>query len=424
MIATRWTAGDGLGRSADRPGARRPPQRRAPGGRSRRAVSRSSAVCPGRCRTRRRSSPPNWPATSTSTPGTARSTYSPCRSARGWRSSPADRGPGIPEIERCMSDGYTTSGTLGAGLGAVSRIATVFTIRSGRARLGRRNPGLRPPDTTRRPGSGTAVHGALCLPVEGEEELRRRPRRRRHRRHPHRRRPRRPGPRYPGRGGGPVRAAQTFHTDPDGRCRDLLTGMHRALRHTRGAAAGVLRLHDDTPTTAASATSGCCAPDPAGRPVPAHRTARHRRLVHARPARPPLPAAAGRHRGAPQRRHRRRMGARSVTVPAPTPAIPAVRRTRPWPSPFRDDATVLTARPPRGTHDHPDHQLRHGGRAQSGRAPLARDHALDAGVRGGPGCPPRPSPRTALARPGDLAELTFQGVDARPRSGLLRWRSG
>lgn len=45
-----------------------------------------------------------------------------------------DRGPGIPDVARAMTDGFSTGGTLGGGLGAMKRIASgleVFTGRSG-----------------------------------------------------------------------------------------------------------------------------------------------------------------------------------------------------------------------------------------------------------------------------------------------------
>lgn len=45
-----------------------------------------------------------------------------------------DRGPGIPDLPRAMADGFSTSGTLGGGLGAMKRIASgleVFTSRTG-----------------------------------------------------------------------------------------------------------------------------------------------------------------------------------------------------------------------------------------------------------------------------------------------------
>jgi anti-sigma regulatory factor (Ser/Thr protein kinase) len=45
-----------------------------------------------------------------------------------------DKGPGIANIAQAMSDGYSTTGTMGAGMGAMKRIATaleIFTSRNG-----------------------------------------------------------------------------------------------------------------------------------------------------------------------------------------------------------------------------------------------------------------------------------------------------
>ncbi len=41
-----------------------------------------------------------------------------------------DRGPGMTDIERCLSDGYSTAGSPGNGLGASSRLASSFDIHS------------------------------------------------------------------------------------------------------------------------------------------------------------------------------------------------------------------------------------------------------------------------------------------------------
>ncbi len=73
-----------------------------------------------------------------------------------------DRGPGMRNVALCMEDGYSTAGTLGAGLGAVRRLAGEFDIHS-------------------TPGQGTIVlarfgdilplrFGAVSVPVEGELE--------------------------------------------------------------------------------------------------------------------------------------------------------------------------------------------------------------------------------------------------------------
>ena len=39
-----------------------------------------------------------------------------------------DRGPGMPDLERCMRDGYSTGGTAGTGLGALKRQAELLEI--------------------------------------------------------------------------------------------------------------------------------------------------------------------------------------------------------------------------------------------------------------------------------------------------------
>jgi anti-sigma regulatory factor (Ser/Thr protein kinase) len=39
-----------------------------------------------------------------------------------------DRGPGIRELDRCLADGYSTGGTAGNGLGAISRLSDEFDI--------------------------------------------------------------------------------------------------------------------------------------------------------------------------------------------------------------------------------------------------------------------------------------------------------
>lgn len=72
-----------------------------------------------------------------------------------------DRGPGIPDLQRAMQDGFSTAGTAGQGLGAIARIASVLDVYS-------------------TPGHGTALFarvgklagardvGAICVPVQSE----------------------------------------------------------------------------------------------------------------------------------------------------------------------------------------------------------------------------------------------------------------
>ena len=57
---------------------------------------------------------------------------------RGLRLTFEDQGPGIPDIERALSDGYTSGNGLGLGLGGSRRLANEFEL-------------------TSRPGEGTRV---------------------------------------------------------------------------------------------------------------------------------------------------------------------------------------------------------------------------------------------------------------------------
>ncbi|HEX6291318.1 MAG TPA: anti-sigma regulatory factor [Herpetosiphonaceae bacterium] len=49
---------------------------------------------------------------------------------RGMLITARDDGPGIPDIARALQDGFSTTGTLGAGLPGVRRLADAFTIDS------------------------------------------------------------------------------------------------------------------------------------------------------------------------------------------------------------------------------------------------------------------------------------------------------
>ena len=57
---------------------------------------------------------------------------------RGLRLTFQDQGPGIPDIDMALKDGYTTGGGLGLGLGGAKRLSSEFEIYS-------------------RPGEGTRV---------------------------------------------------------------------------------------------------------------------------------------------------------------------------------------------------------------------------------------------------------------------------
>ena len=49
---------------------------------------------------------------------------------RGLRLTFADQGPGIPDVDLAMKDGYTTGGGLGLGLSGARRLANEFYIDS------------------------------------------------------------------------------------------------------------------------------------------------------------------------------------------------------------------------------------------------------------------------------------------------------
>ncbi|MFF8291915.1 ATP-binding protein [Streptomyces sp. NPDC016309] len=153
-----------------------------------------------------------------------------------------DRGPGMADLEQCLTDGYTTSRTLGSGLGAVRRIADEFTVRTREgtgtvvsARLGEPGGG---------PAEGTPGVGAVRVPADGETAC---------------------GDSWGLAVSGEIRTAlvvdglghgtpaaeaaeaavRAFHRDPDQPLPQLLRAMNRALRRSRGAAVGLLRLSPD-----------------------------------------------------------------------------------------------------------------------------------------------------------------------------------
>lgn len=49
---------------------------------------------------------------------------------RGLRLTFEDRGPGIPDIEQAMKDGFSTAGGLGLGLSGAKRLSSEFSITS------------------------------------------------------------------------------------------------------------------------------------------------------------------------------------------------------------------------------------------------------------------------------------------------------
>jgi anti-sigma regulatory factor (Ser/Thr protein kinase) len=159
--------------------------------------------------------------------------------ARGVELLAVDRGPGMQSVEQCMRDGFSTAGSPGTGLGALSRVSDEFDLFStpgkGTVLLSRvwgGAPG--PPDTAvsvggvsvAKPGQNvcgdhwSVAHGpARCALVCAD-----------------------------GLGHGPDAAAaaqaatHAFDRHPDEGPEALLERMHGALRATRGAAVSVAEI--------------------------------------------------------------------------------------------------------------------------------------------------------------------------------------
>ncbi|MEE1927952.1 SpoIIE family protein phosphatase [Streptomyces sp. TRM 70351] len=256
----------------------------------------------------------------------------------------ADRGPGMPEPARCLTDGFSTTGSLGAGLGGVNRIATSFTLRT------QAGTGTLACARITLPGEDQAARqevGVVCLPAVGEQHS---------------------GDAcavadtgsvrtaivVDGLGHGPQasEAAQTavraFHRDPGQPLPDVLTIVHRALRHSRGAAVGLLRL-----TAGRSVAEYCGVGNVRALTVSAHEV--HRRLTgragvvglslpplstHVVPLPPGTTCVL--HSDGVDARWARSPGLFVLRLPPPLLATALVHRHRIT----RDDATVLTARPP------------------------------------------------------------------------------
>jgi anti-sigma regulatory factor (Ser/Thr protein kinase) len=74
-----------------------------------------------------------------------------------------DRGPGIPDVTRCLADGYSSTNTSGTGLGAIARLSQEFDIYSqvdkGTVLVAQMQSGSR---------AKTSV-GAVVKPISGEE---------------------------------------------------------------------------------------------------------------------------------------------------------------------------------------------------------------------------------------------------------------
>ncbi|MGH7908183.1 MAG: ATP-binding protein [Candidatus Binataceae bacterium] len=84
-----------------------------------------------------------------------------------------DRGPGMRDVSRCMTDGFSTAGTLGGGLGAIKRLSTFFDIYSAEGG-GTALAACIAPNFAERPNRESPRGRALCFggvsaPKPGEE---------------------------------------------------------------------------------------------------------------------------------------------------------------------------------------------------------------------------------------------------------------
>ncbi|QFU86636.1 SpoIIE family protein phosphatase [Amycolatopsis sp. YIM 10] len=150
-----------------------------------------------------------------------------------------DRGPGMADPDRCLTDGHTTTGTLGVGLGAVRRMATEFVISSAPGDGTLVSARLRAPNDPARarldlghfvlPAEGEVRSGDLAAAAEtatGEWTLLL----------------------ADGLGHGApaadaaAAAEQAFRRDPARPLPVLMSALHTELRHTRGAAVVLARL--------------------------------------------------------------------------------------------------------------------------------------------------------------------------------------
>lgn len=77
-----------------------------------------------------------------------------------------DRGPGMASVQACIADGYSTSGTPGTGLGAITRLADEFDAYS---QVGKGTVLVARKFASARPGPGTWTFASLAVPYPGEE---------------------------------------------------------------------------------------------------------------------------------------------------------------------------------------------------------------------------------------------------------------
>lgn len=156
-----------------------------------------------------------------------------------------DKGPGMKDVTKCLSDGYSTAGSPGTGLGSVQRLSTQFDVFSapgrGAALLSQ---------IWRQPLAGKSSaqqSGVVCLPKEGEHGC---------------------GDAWAARNGGPScrlivvdglghgllaadaadESLRVFQGKDFADLKGLMHYLHGALQKTRGAAVALLDFEASRPT--------------------------------------------------------------------------------------------------------------------------------------------------------------------------------
>lgn len=166
----------------------------------------------------------------------------PWGNARALQILALDHGPGMRDVDRAMTDGFTTGSSLGTGLGACVRACDYFAVDSvlgqGTLALARLAPA-----GSRGPFAETAVTGGLHLPLGGAPESGDGLAFRSASGH-------RTVMLADGLGHGPEAAAasdaaaRTVRSRAGGRPEDLLRLLHTELRSTRGAALAVADIDE------------------------------------------------------------------------------------------------------------------------------------------------------------------------------------
>lgn len=87
---------------------------------------------------------------------------------RGVRVMAIDQGPGIPNLPRSLRDGFSSSGSPGTGLGAISRQSDLFDVWSQRDQGTALLAHLWTREIGRRDGEEDQSLGGVCVPMKGE----------------------------------------------------------------------------------------------------------------------------------------------------------------------------------------------------------------------------------------------------------------